>query len=353
MQTLFLKVDPERPGEKEISLAAGVLKAGGLVAFPTETVYGLGADALNSKAVAGIFTAKGRPSDNPLIVHVASPGQVERVAAQVPELAKTLMARFWPGPLTLVLPKREGLPGGVTAGLPTVAVRMPDHPVALALLRAAGVPVAAPSANLSGSPSPTRAEDVLQDLEGRVEVILDGGPCRIGLESTVLDLTGVLPVILRPGGLSREDLAYSLGRVELDPAVSAPLAENEVPRSPGLKYRHYAPKARLFLVGGEGEAITAKMQRLAGDFLAEGEKVAILVSSEGAAVFRKLDLPLVCLEELGSKERPEEAAARLFTALRACDAAGASVILAETFPEGGLGEALMNRLRKAASFRVL
>lgn len=336
-------VNPARPERFLIRRAAVALRRGGLVAFPTETVYGLGAGVFSAGAVRRIFAVKGRPADNPLIVHVGYRWQVKQVAV-VSQQARRLMRLFWPGPLTLVLPARPELPAEVTAGLATVGVRQPDHPVALAWLRCLAQPVAAPSANRSGRPSPTTGRHVLEDLCGQVEMILDAGPCRVGLESTVLDLTAAVPVILRPGGVSREALEEVLGRVVLDPA----LAGDAVPRSPGQKYRHYAPRAEVRLVPGEPPELASLIAVRAAGLAAGGRRVGLVVSAETAAYFSSSVREKYYLEVLGSRRRLETVAGRLYEALLACDRRGIEVILAETFPAQGLGLAIMNRLSKAA-----
>lgn len=332
MDTLWLK--PE-----EISVAARLLREGQLVAFPTETVYGLGANAWSEEAVAGIFLAKGRPQDNPLIVHIAGRAQVEALAADIPPEAEKLMERFWPGPLTLLFPKKAEVPELVCAGLETVAIRQPAHPLALELIRQAGVPLAAPSANLSGRPSPTCAEHVWEDLAGRIAAILDGGPVGVGVESTVVDLLGPEPMILRPGGITREELEEVLGRpVLLDPAL---LGAEERPRSPGMKYRHYAPAAPLEVLDGpERELIWQTiLQEATPD-------TGLLLSEEGAAYLAgRCPGQFLVLAPLN---QPEKAAQRLYSALRTMDKAGVKRILAEAWPRQGLGLALMNRMEKAA-----
>ena len=313
------------PGRKAVLAAARLIRRGGLVAFPTETVYGLGAAATDQRAVRKIFKAKGRPADNPLIVHVASLEQVKEITSGLPPGALALMKRFWPGPLSLVLPRSEKLPPEVSAGLPTVAVRMPAHPAALKLIRAAGVPIAAPSANRSGRPSPTTLRHVLEDLAGRIDAVMDGGACRVGLESTVLDLSGSRPVILRPGGVTREQLESVLGTAV---AVAAGCKEG-TPPSPGMKYRHYAPRAPLLLITGARRRRLALMAALARCYRKKGFKVGILRAPAGPEGFRA-------------------AGKRLYQALRRFDARGMDLILAEGVSAQGLGAALMNRLRRAA-----
>lgn len=359
-RTRVLRVDPAHPDPGAIAAAAQVLRRGQLLAFPTETVYGLGADALDPRAVRAIFEAKGRPADNPLIVHVSRPHQAWELAQNPPALASDLAAAFWPGPLTLVMECAKGVPPETTAGLGTVAVRIPSHPVALALLEAAGIPVAAPSANLSGKPSPTRAEHVLQDLEGRIDAVLDGGETGVGVESTVLDLTADPPLILRPGGVSREELQRVIGRVG-----EAASEESQRPRSPGLKYRHYAPRARAVVVHGSPQDIAQALQRLLpasqassppgvdslpalGRSPSDPGRVACLVSRETAAA---LPQPWPGLFVLGSREEPQEAARLLYRALREVDGPGVELIVMEAYDEAGIGRALMDRMRRAAGGR--
>jgi L-threonylcarbamoyladenylate synthase len=341
--TLIIEAHGDR-GKEGLALAAQILKAGGLVAFPTETVYGLGADALNGAAVAGVFAAKGRPMDNPLIVHMASAAAMESLAAAIPPAARLLAERFWPGPLTLVLESSRLVPPEATGGLDSIALRVPDHPVALALIAAAGVPVAAPSANLSGRPSPTTARHVLDDLAGRIDAVLDGGPCEVGIESTVLDIRDGCPRILRPGGVT----AGAIGRVLGRQCEVVRWEAGDAPPSPGLKYTHYAPRAPLYLVTGEPPEVLARLEALLAHYRERGKKVGLLLSAENAGRFR-------CehLEILGSRSDPASQAAVLYSALRRFDRHGVDVILAEGYPEQGMGLAVMNRLRKAAGLRVI
>jgi L-threonylcarbamoyladenylate synthase len=336
----------EAGGGAALAEAAALLRAGELVAFPTETVYGLGANALDAAACRRIFAVKGRPADNPLIVHIADMAQIETVCAAWPAAAGRLAAAFWPGPLTLVLPRR---PGGaaaeVTGGLDTVGVRMPAHPLALALIRAAALPLAAPSANLSGKPSPTTAAHVLRDLQGRTPLILDGGPCPVGLESTVLDLTPPVPVILRPGAVTREDLARALGRSVRAAGESAAGGEGG-PKAPGMKYRHYAPAGRviMFEPAAAGRQIA---ERLRG--VRPGARIALLATDETlAGLDAALRARIETVFSLGSARLPAEGAARLFAGLRLADERRADIIFVQTTAETGLGAAFMNRLRKAA-----
>lgn len=348
INTLYIKVDRVHPEPGAMAGAGLILRRGGLVAFPTETVYGLGADATNGAAVARIFEAKGRPPDNPIIVHVASRGQLSTLAASVPPEAEILMDAFWPGPLTVILPAGKGVPEAVTAGLTTVAVRMPDHPVALALIKAAGVPVAAPSANLSGKPSPTLAEHVLQDLDGRIEAVLDGGPTGVGVESTVLDLTSRPPVILRPGGITPEELRACLGRVEVARDAITGCCDGESPRSPGMKYTHYAPRAPLLLVTGSRPAVALKIMEMARAETSGGRRVGILTYSDSSN-FSAVGEVVVA----GRRDKPETVAAGLYSALRRFNEMGVDVILAEGLEETGVGLAVMNRLKKAAGGRII
>jgi L-threonylcarbamoyladenylate synthase len=331
-----------------IAEAALVLRRGGLVAFPTETVYGLGVNALDGTAAARLFAVKGRPADNPLIIHVAGRDMVFQLAGQVPEKAILLMDIFWPGPLTLVLPGGKGVPAWVTGGLDTVAIRMPDHPVALALIREAALPVAAPSANISGRPSPTTAGHVLCDLAGRIEVVLDGGPTGLGVESTVLDLTAPTPQILRPGGITPEDLQNVLGAVEVHPGIRAGSEWCGETRSPGLKYTHYAPDAPLLLVEGSPESVTAKIVDLARQYRAKGLRAGIL-SCTGRKEFYGEGEVL----QAGGRDDPAAVAAGLYAALRRFDELAVDIILAEGIKDEGIGLAIMNRLRKAAGHRLL
>ncbi|MDR7482838.1 MAG: L-threonylcarbamoyladenylate synthase [Armatimonadota bacterium] len=339
MPARLLRVDPADPDPGTIAEAAEVITGGGLVAFPTETVYGLGADALNTEAVERIFAAKGRPADNPLIVHVASPGEVEGLAVAVPDVARLLMARCWPGPLTLVLPAAPQVPLATRGGLATVAVRMPAHPVALALIRTAGCPVAAPSANRSGRPSPTTAQHVLADLADVVDLVLDGGPTPVGVESTVLDLTTSPPSVLRPGGVAVETLRELIGQVALPPPGAPVLA-----RAPGTRYRHYAPRARVVLVEGPPDRPGQALAEAVRELWDRGLRVGVMVTAEHAAA-----VPAgAVVRIMGSRDDPATMAARLFAQLRELDEAGLDAIVVEAVEERGLGRAVMDRLRRAA-----
>lgn len=346
VSTRILQVDPQHPAEEIIELAAQDILSGKLVAFPTETVYGLGANALDEEAVRRIFRAKGRPAEDPLIVHLSSVRELPRVARAIPALAWDLGERFWPGALTLVLPKTPQVPLAITAGLDTVAVRVPAHAVALALLRKSGVPIAAPSANRFGHTSPTTAQHVWDDLQGEVELILDGGATTIGVESTVLDLTQHPPVVLRPGGVTVEELRAHIGMVQVRQAFLSP-ASGRPQVSPGMLEKHYAPRARLVYVHlAEAAASLEAMRRSARQFLEEGLKVGVLILEEERGYFEDLPLRIYSLG-LGADEK--EAAARLYAGLRALDQEGVAVILARDLGEQGMGLAIRDRLRRAAS----
>lgn len=332
----------------QLTEAARQLREGGLIAFPTETVYGLGADARSTAAVERIFTAKGRPSDNPLIVHIAAREQLDELVLPYPPLAKVLMEHFWPGPLTIVLPVRTGaLSPLVTAGLPTVGIRIPDHRTALALLAQAGCPIAAPSANRSGRPSPTLAEHVLEDLDGRIDGVVDDGQTGVGLESTVIELTGLDAIrILRPGGITREALQQAVPDVSIDSANEA--EPESAPRSPGMKYTHYAPQGELELVRGEAGAVVFYIQEQVAAARARGEVTGVLAFDERLGSF-----DADRLLSLGSEAELDAAAQRLYAALRVFDGAGVQRIWAEGCEEDGIGAALMNRLVKAAGHRII
>lgn len=322
--------------------AAKYLQENEVIAFPTETVYGLGANAKSEEAVQKIYEAKGRPSDNPLIVHIASESQLEEIVTEISPLAKTLMKEFWPGPLTLIFKLKQGvLAHSVSAGLDTVGIRMPNHPVALELISASGLPIAAPSANTSGKPSPTTAQHVQDDLDGRIAGIVDGGPTGVGVESTVLDCTAEVPVILRPGGVTKEQLEQVIGQVREEKALSK---KDETPKAPGMKYTHYAPKAPLTLVQGEQSFI----QQLIDEKRKQGLKVGILAASEHQA-FYQADYVVVP----GSLQNLSTVAAGLYEALRNFDEKQVDVIYSEVFPTEGIGKAIMNRLFKAAGQRLI
>lgn len=326
---------------EKIDEAAQIIVDGGLVAFPTETVYGLGANAMDSEAVAKIFSAKGRPADNPLIIHIARASNIgELTSTLTPEIIR-IIDNFWPGPLTLVLPKKASVPDITTGGLKTVAVRMPDEPVALELIKKAGCPVAAPSANVSGRPSPTKGEHVIEDMDGKIDGILIGNDCRIGIESTVLDLTGDIPTILRPGIITAENIEAAIGKkVEMDPTLNhrkdifsdCEDDENLVPKSPGMKYKHYAPKAEMIIIEGQREKVKSEIERLKGLNETLGHKVGIILFEEKAFI---------------------EAAHEFFARLRDLDDEGVDLILAGALSESdGVGFAVMNRMLKSAGYHI-
>lgn len=335
------------PSDGTISFAASLITKGELVAFPTETVYGLGADALNAKAVLSIFAAKNRPADNPLIVHITSRDSLSTLC-YVTNLAQMLMDAFWPGPLTLLMKKKAIVPDATTAGLDTVAVRMPDHPVAKALIDVCGCPIAAPSANLSGRPSPTLAAHVLEDMAGRIPLIIDGGACGVGLESTVVDTTGDVPLILRPGGITPEMIFSVAGSVNTAHSILSPLQPGEAALSPGMRHKHYAPAGCLTLVSGNSENVARVCNAFYDEAVHTGKSACILSLSEHVHAY---DGRYVL--DIGSMHHPEETASRLFDILRRMDRENISSIFSEVTEASGLGLAVMNRLGRAASFHYV
>lgn len=326
-----------------LRIAADQLQAGELVAFPTETVYGLGANSTSTQAVAKIYQAKGRPSDNPLIVHFAHPSQVANWVDISSSMIVTLMETFWPGPLTLVVKHHGRFAPLVTAGLSTVAIRVPDHPLARALIQLAELPIAAPSANRSGRPSPTEGAHVWDDLQGRISMLLDAGSSTVGVESTVIDVTSDHPILLRPGGIPLEAIEQLIGPVRIDPGIQG-LAH---PRSPGMKYRHYAPNAEMWLVLGEPSKAASRIQGLAHQAKAKGQKVGILTTVEQQDQYQA-DLVIAC----GSRKNPETVVRKLYQTLHRFNQENVDLILSETFPEEGLFYSVMNRLKKAANGRI-
>ncbi len=347
MKTRIEKINPAQPETEIIEEAAAVLKSGGVVAFPTETVYGLGADALLPEGARRIYEAKGRPSDNPLIVHIAAWDALANIAETIPSEARTLADAFWPGPLTMILPKSGAVPYETTGGLTTVAVRMPSHPVARALILASGGFIAAPSANTSGRPSPTLASHVAADLAGRIPLILDGGPVGIGIESTIVDLTGETPQILRPGYVTETMLTEAIGAVESDPALTAVDAAAR-PKAPGMKYRHYAPRAEMTLVRGTQQAVVARINALAAEHRADGLRTGVLCAAETADRYEA-----DAVKSLGSRSDEIGIAQHLYARLREFDEEKIDVIYSECFSDLTLGTAFMNRLEKAAGHRIL
>lgn len=331
--------------DEELKEASAVIRSGGLVAFPTETVYGLGGDATNPEASRKIYAAKGRPSDNPLIVHIADFSQLRNIVAEVPQEAEKLAEAFWPGPLTMILRKNEVIPYETTGGLDTVAIRMPSHPVARAFLQDSGCMIAAPSANTSGRPSPTTAQHVWEDLHGKIEILLDGGPVGIGIESTIVDLSEERPMILRPGFITQEMLSAVLGDVGMDPGLASENSK-QPPKAPGMRYRHYAPKADLTLVEGTMEEVISKINALTREAQAMGKSVGVLATEENKDCY-VADHVIV----IGQRQDEAEIARHLFDVLRQFDDLQVDLIYSESFAAAGVGQAIMNRLLKAAGHK--
>ena len=346
MQTIIRKVDENCIDEMIMKEAGALLKQGALVAFPTETVYGLGANALDSEAAAKIYAAKGRPSDNPLIVHIADMDALPLITAEIPEAAKKLAAKFWPGPLTMVMKKSEVVPYGTTGGLDTVAVRMPAHPIALEMIRHGGGYIAAPSANTSGRPSPTLASHVADDMDGIVPLILDGGAVGIGIESTIVDLTDEIPTILRPGFITKEMLQEVVGEVQIDKGLDAD--SKTPPKAPGMKYRHYAPKAELMIVEGSSEAVVEKINALVRENEEKGICTGIIGTEETISRY-----PAGIVKCMGTRNDELSISSHLYGILREFDESDAKVIYSESFEEGAMGSAIMNRLLKAAGHKII
>ena len=347
MKTEIEQIHEENIDQSVIDRAGEIIQNGGLVAFPTETVYGLGGDALNEASSGKIYAAKGRPSDNPLIVHIAEIDSLARIAAKIPEKAMSLAERFWPGPLTMIFEKAECVPDATTGGLGTVAVRMPSNKIARALIRASGGYVAAPSANLSGRPSPTQAKYVIQDLDGRVDMILDGGASEIGLESTIIDLSGENPVILRPGSITEEMLKEVVEDVGMDPGILGE-ESNEAPKAPGMKYRHYAPLGNLAVVEGRQDQVAVYINGRLKECREQGKKCGVIAAEETAAGYLADSV-----KRVGKREDECAIAKHLFQVLREFDDEGIQVIYAESFDSKGVGLAVMNRLLKAAGHQVI
>ena len=351
METKRIVIEDRRNiKDEELAEAAAVLKSGGLVAFPTETAYGLGGNALDEDAARKIYAAKGRPSDNPLIAHISCAAELAPLVREIPEAGRKLMEAFWPGPLTMIFPKSSKVPYGTTGGLDTVAVRMPDDPVASRLIALAGVPVAAPSANTSGRPSPTTADHVWQDMNGRIDMIIDGGPVGIGVESTIVDMSSPVPSVLRPGAITMEMLREVLGEVAVDPAILGPMKEDVKPKAPGMKYRHYAPKAELTLVETTGpvESMVEKVKELAHEKLVQGCQVGIICTDESRSCYAE-----GTVRSIGARESQESVAHNLYAVLREFDDLKVEYIFSESFSEDHLGQAIMNRLSKAAGYKIV
>ena len=347
MKTEYVDLRDEYDIKEGIKKAAGIIKKGGLVAFPTETVYGLGANGLDENAVPKIYEAKGRPSDNPLILHISEFDEINSIVKEIPKTALILAEEFWPGPLTMVLKKSDIVPYRTTGGLESVAVRMPSNKIARELIKASGVPIAAPSANSSGRPSPTKASHVIFDLDGKIDMVIDGGAVDIGLESTIVDVTGDVPVILRPGFITEEMLSEAIGRVEIDEVVKSLSPDKDLkPKAPGMKYRHYAPKGRMTIYKGKPERVVERINEEIAK--SAGKKTAVLATDE-TKMYYKADVVI----SVGSREDGESIARNLFDALRRFDDVGAEVIFAEGFDENRLGFAIMNRLHKSAGYNII
>lgn len=348
IKTMLIDIDKDNINVDKLRHAAEILRRGGTVTFPTETVYGVGANALDEDAVRKIFEAKGRPSDNPLIVHIAKYEDLDELVLEIPQNAEKIIKEFWPGPLTLIFNKSSMVPKIITGGLDTVAIRMPEHPIAKLLIELAEVPVAAPSANLSGKPSPTKEKHVKDDLMGRVDAIICGGDTAVGVESTVLDITSNVPMILRPGGVTKEDLQKIIGRVEIDPAIEGTPKKHLIPKSPGMKYTHYSPNADVVLLRGELKDIVKNIEKIRRDKEENGCRVGIMATDE-----TKYKYEGGTVISLGSRNNLETVASNLFKVLREFDERDVDIILAEAFEEKGLGQAIMNRLIKAAGYNII
>ncbi len=347
MKTTVIKIDKDNIDKDLIIEAVDTIKNSGLVAFPTETVYGLGANGFDENAVKKIFAAKGRPQDNPLILHVYSIEQVKELVKEIPDMAKRCMEEFWPGPLTILLPKSSKVPSIITAGLDTVAIRMPENKIALELIKTSNVPIAAPSANISGRPSPTSAKHVIEDLMGKVDMIIDGGDTGIGLESTVLDLSGDTPMILRPGGVTKEELQKIIPNVTIDFAIIKE-DENIIPKSPGQKYRHYAPKSEMLVFSGDVDRMVEAIIGKTKEYMNNGKKVGIICTDETKKNYQE-----GLIISMGNRENNETIAHNLFNTLRLFDEENVDIILAEGVELSHLGIAIMNRMMKAAGGKVI
>lgn len=379
--------DKEHVKDEELLEAAKVLREGGLVAFPTETVYGLGANALDEEAAKKIYAAKGRPSDNPLIAHIADFKDIEPLVKEIPEAGRKLMEAYWPGPLTMIFRKSDIVPYGTTGGLDTVAIRMPSDKTANRLIALAGVPVAAPSANTSGRPSPTTADHVWEDMNGKIEMIIDGGPVGIGVESTIVDVTEEVPVVLRPGAITMEMLKGLLGEVKIDPAIVGPMRADLHPKAPGMKYRHYAPKADMTLVelsdrtreelshknssaykavmhriadcakdiniGAEDYLLAFEVNKLAKEAAEKGLKVGVICTEETKAEYEWDSAIFYAVRSMGVRAKEETIAHNLYGVLREFDELGVDCIVSEGFSRTQLGQAIMNRLTKAAGHKIV
>ncbi|TAH67732.1 MAG: threonylcarbamoyl-AMP synthase [Anaerolineaceae bacterium] len=349
MNTIIIQADEGVLKEVDLNTASKILKAGGLVAFPTETVYGLGADALNPMAAEKIYEAKGRPADNPLIVHIANPRNMEQIASEIPAKASKLAEVFWPGPLTMILKKKDIVPFSTTGGLNTVAIRLPADRIAKDIITCSGGFIAAPSANVSGKPSPTKAEHVIADLGGKVDMIIDGGKTTLGLESTIVDMTSNEPIILRPGCITKTMLENVIGNVEYDKAVLARTLENNIiPKAPGMKYRHYAPEGSLTIYEGNIHHVVSEINKKAKEYVLAGKRVGIIATEETQELYKH-----GIIKSIGRREDEDSIAAGLYAVLRDFDDIHAEYIFSESFSRSDLGQAIMNRLLKAAGYRLI
>ena len=352
MDTLVMK---EEQGQVVYEKSGAILREGGLVAFPTETVYGLGGNALDKSASQKIYTAKGRPSDNPLIVHICNEEMMLPLVAYIPEKAKLLMDSFWPGPLTLIFKKTELVPYETTGGLDTVAIRFPSHICARKIIECAGVPIAAPSANVSGRPSPTMADHVVEDMNGRIDMIVDGGSVGIGVESPIVDVSGELPMILRPGSITKEMIEQVIGSVKMDEAITKKVSDTVAPKAPGMKYRHYAPKAPLTIVSGNEELVASKILDIIKEKKEENQMVGIICTNQTKSFYteKKDDLNNMVIKVIGDKQDSKQIAHNLYHVLRAFDSENVSIIVSEHISTGILKDAIENRLMKAAGHKII
>ncbi len=348
LETKICKINPHNPAENKdtFSQAAEIILSGGLVAFPTETVYGLGGDGLNPEAVKKIYAAKGRPSDNPLILHISSIEELYPLVTEVPEKAKMLAKAYWPGPMTMIFKKSDIVPKATSGGLDTVAVRFPENKAAQCFIKACGKPIAAPSANTSGRPSPTRASHVEFDLSGKIDMIIDGGACEFGLESTIIDVTEDIPCLCRPGSITPDMIREVVGELKIDKAVVTKLEAGEKPKAPGMSYTHYSPSADVVIVTGEVESIVPKINEMVAQ--TKGISVGVIATEETKDRYQNAQVLVV-----GSRKEPATIAANIFKMLRKCDYLGIEKVFAEGLPEDELGLAIMNRLKKAAGYDII
>lgn len=350
MKTVILKMDENNIDMKLVKVAANFIKNGGIVAFPTETVYGLGANARDVDAINNIFKAKGRPSDNPLIVHVSSVGEVNGIVDEIPNVAKKLMDNFWPGPLTIIMKKKNDIPNETTANLNTVGVRYPSDKVANCFIKECQCPIAAPSANISGKPSPTNGQHVIDDLNGKVDCIITANDSEVGLESTVIDVTVEPPMILRPGGITKEQIEKVIGKVDIDKTINQKPEKNLKPKAPGMKYKHYAPNGQVIIVNGKLENVVEKINQEVEKYLKDGKRVGILATKQTQKYYNYKNVDIILL---GDRELPETLASRLFGALRKFDEDNIEIIFAEAVLSSGVGLAVMNRMLKASGFNII